>query len=86
MANDADIEKKTLEFTRLCYFVWLERSDVSIDIPPRTTGEEFMFGSHIRKIKNLKAWFRRHGLRIPAYRNGKYPNADYAKELARQLK
>lgn len=84
--NDADIERKTLEFARRCYFILLERSDVSLDTPPRTTGEEFIIGHHIRKIKNLKSWFSSNGLSIPNYSEGRYPDAECVQEITRKLK
>ncbi|EAS1924361.1 hypothetical protein AIQ34_27330 [Salmonella enterica] len=85
LVDIVDIEKKTLEYVRACYFIWLERNDVPLDIAPRTSGEKLIIGSHIRKIKNLRTWFRRNGLGIPNYRWGCYPDVRYAKELSRQL-
>ncbi|HAK8251433.1 TPA: hypothetical protein H2W11_005089 [Salmonella enterica] len=86
MTDIADIENKTMEYIRGCYFIWLERRDVPLDTSPRTPGEEFIIGHHIRKIKNLKSWFSSNGLSIPNYSEGRYPDAEYVQEIARKLK
>ncbi|ECD5144158.1 hypothetical protein E1460_23680 [Salmonella enterica subsp. enterica serovar Caracas] len=86
MTNIADIEKKVLEYVRGCYFIWLERHDVPLETSPRTTGEEFVIGHHIRKIRNLRSWFSRNGLSIPNYSEGRYPDAEYVQEVTKRLK
>ncbi|HDP0319620.1 TPA: hypothetical protein P5S08_004872 [Salmonella enterica subsp. enterica serovar Concord] len=84
--NIADIEKKTLEYIRECYFIWIERHDVPLDASPRTPREEFIIGHHIRKVRNLKSWFLRNGLSIPNYSEGRYPDVEYVQEVTKRLK